>query len=95
MKMKDEWGALPTAIDVVTKQHQKLRLDEVAKVVKSLADMEVQDYGRFMEEVVNRIQVSLIVPRTGSHFLFLCNCSLCFRRPAFSSQCLYQVFCAS
>lgn len=77
MKVKDEWGAIPTAIDLITKQHQKLRLDEVSRVVKALGDMEVQDYGTFMEEVVNRIQVRLGVLGTSTEFLYFSKVACC------------------
>lgn len=56
--LKDEWGAIPVAMDTVATKHNKLRMDEVAKIVKAIADMDVTDYGRFMDETVNRVQVS-------------------------------------
>ncbi|GMH36297.1 hypothetical protein BSKO_04165 [Bryopsis sp. KO-2023] len=59
MKIEDKWGAVPTAIDVLSGKASKLRMDELAKVTKALGDMGVTDYARFMNETLKRVQVTL------------------------------------
>lgn len=58
MNIEDKWGAIPAAIDVISEKITKLRMDEIAKVVKALGNMGVTDYGRLMDETLKRVQMT-------------------------------------